>query len=228
MTNRRSLQGYSLRESRELQFTPGHVGGRVASAQPVARRIAIGAVTAQATPASAPLRPIDIVTLHVNDPAYIGGAGDNTLRDQSDATYVTAWYIYGGGWADAAAAFEPADIPSGATITGLTLTVRSRSTDGADYWGWQLNTFDADPTDFVDYLAYKNAYTAPAGSWTNYTYVATAAELPISRDADCWDAFPTVADLNEGKVVATLHGPTSGLVDMTVDYADVWLEVSWT
>lgn len=37
MTDRRSLQTNNARVSRALQFVPGHVGGRVASAQPVRR-----------------------------------------------------------------------------------------------------------------------------------------------------------------------------------------------
>lgn len=44
MTNRRSLQTYGERMSRQTQFVPGHVGGRVASAQPLGRRRTIGAV----------------------------------------------------------------------------------------------------------------------------------------------------------------------------------------
>lgn len=42
MTNRRSLATYAERESRALQFWPGHVGGRVASAQPVEPREQVG------------------------------------------------------------------------------------------------------------------------------------------------------------------------------------------
>lgn len=38
MTDRRSLQSSAARDSRAFQFVPGHVGGRVASAQPVKRR----------------------------------------------------------------------------------------------------------------------------------------------------------------------------------------------
>lgn len=37
MTDRRSAQSAAARNSRALQFVPGHVGGRVASAQPVRR-----------------------------------------------------------------------------------------------------------------------------------------------------------------------------------------------
>lgn len=38
MTSRRAIPGYDQRVSRALQFVPGHLGGRVASAQPVRRR----------------------------------------------------------------------------------------------------------------------------------------------------------------------------------------------
>jgi hypothetical protein len=43
MTNRRSMPNYGERISRQTQFFPGHVGGRVASAQPVRSRRTIGA-----------------------------------------------------------------------------------------------------------------------------------------------------------------------------------------
>lgn len=39
MTSRRALPGWDQRVSRVLQFIPGHVGGRVDSAQPVNRHI---------------------------------------------------------------------------------------------------------------------------------------------------------------------------------------------
>lgn len=38
MTSRRSMQTHAERVSRALQFIPGHVGGRVASAQPIYHR----------------------------------------------------------------------------------------------------------------------------------------------------------------------------------------------
>jgi hypothetical protein len=38
VTSRRAVPGWDQRISRALQFVPGHVGGRVASAQPVIRR----------------------------------------------------------------------------------------------------------------------------------------------------------------------------------------------
>lgn len=44
MTNRRSLQTNMQRISRAQQFVPGHVGGRVASAQPVRERRKVGAM----------------------------------------------------------------------------------------------------------------------------------------------------------------------------------------
>lgn len=45
MTSRRSMQSERRRESRALQFIPGHLGGRVASAQPVSRVFGISAQT---------------------------------------------------------------------------------------------------------------------------------------------------------------------------------------
>lgn len=51
MTSRRALTGPGQRQSRALQFVPGHVHGRVASAQPVVRRATIGqASSATVTP----------------------------------------------------------------------------------------------------------------------------------------------------------------------------------
>ena len=46
VTNRRSLQTNMQRISRAQQFVPGHVGGRVASAQPVRTRTAVGVMSA--------------------------------------------------------------------------------------------------------------------------------------------------------------------------------------
>ena len=47
MSSRRTLKSIAARESRAFQFIPGHVGGRVASAQPVLRR---GNISAQIDP----------------------------------------------------------------------------------------------------------------------------------------------------------------------------------
>jgi hypothetical protein len=52
VTNRRSMPNFGERMSRQTQFLPGHVGGRVASAQPVRDRRTIGATGA--TPATPP------------------------------------------------------------------------------------------------------------------------------------------------------------------------------
>lgn len=46
------MQASSARDSRAFQFVPGHVGGRIASAQPVRRRRTVGA--ASTTPAQPP------------------------------------------------------------------------------------------------------------------------------------------------------------------------------
>lgn len=48
MTTRRSIHTESGRISRAFQFVPGHVGGRVASAQPVRRRRTVGGASAPA------------------------------------------------------------------------------------------------------------------------------------------------------------------------------------
>lgn len=50
MTNRRSLQSDAARSSRAFQFVPGHVGGRVASAQPVRYRRHIGGIGSSVVP----------------------------------------------------------------------------------------------------------------------------------------------------------------------------------
>jgi hypothetical protein len=55
MTGRRSMQTYEARVSRALQFLPGHITGRVASAQPVQRRRTVGVVGMEATYAEGPL-----------------------------------------------------------------------------------------------------------------------------------------------------------------------------
>jgi len=47
VTSRRSMRSHQQRASRAFQFVPGHVGGRVASAQPVLR---LGNISAQVDP----------------------------------------------------------------------------------------------------------------------------------------------------------------------------------
>jgi len=68
VTDRRSFQTWTERMSRQAQFVPGHVGGRVASAQPVKRRVTVGRV-------SAPQAPL---------PTFLGwGEGGNVTTGQT-------------------------------------------------------------------------------------------------------------------------------------------------
>lgn len=54
MTSRRSIRSHQQRASRAFQFVPGHVGGRVASAQPVRR---LGNISAQVDPEEVVVQP---------------------------------------------------------------------------------------------------------------------------------------------------------------------------
>lgn len=70
MTNRRSLQSAAARQSRQTQFVPGHVGGRVASAQPVRSRRAVGAAGAS---------PLALESLYRSRVYYEASYGDGNI-----------------------------------------------------------------------------------------------------------------------------------------------------
>jgi hypothetical protein len=71
MTNRRSLQTNMQRISRARQFVPGHLGGRVASAQPVRRRAGVGQVSAPPPPPGpTPYACYDLIPFQDPDNGY--------------------------------------------------------------------------------------------------------------------------------------------------------------
>jgi hypothetical protein len=72
MTSRRAMPGYDQRLSRALQFVPGHVGGRVASAQPVRRR---GGTIRQAVGATGAAPASGLVFLGYLPTSYNFGVG---------------------------------------------------------------------------------------------------------------------------------------------------------
>jgi hypothetical protein len=96
VTGRRPIRGHTERVSRALQFIPGHVSGRVASAQPIRRRggnlrqASIGAVGAVAPP-DPPTLPSSVLfnsaTASAGDPANgwrTWGGGALTVPDEGD------------------------------------------------------------------------------------------------------------------------------------------------
>lgn len=105
MSSRRRLPTAAERQSRLDQFRPGHVGGRVASAQPIRRnggtlrRVSVGAIDVETVPDWVDLYPIAATPLYLDpDYAYVtdvdltttGESLHAVLSDESDASYVTA------------------------------------------------------------------------------------------------------------------------------------------
>lgn len=79
MTSRRSIRSHQQRASRAFQFVPGHVGGRVASAQPVRR---LGNISAQ-------VDPEEVV---VPEP---GGCWEEFTQSANEASFTTGPHYVG-------------------------------------------------------------------------------------------------------------------------------------
>lgn len=148
MTDRRSGQQDAARASRAFQFVPGHVGGRVASAQPVRRRATIGAAArsqATAAPTSARIRVLtlpSVISARPDDPTmatvlYSGQGGDTAAPDAP-----AGWSRLGVGtymgtcpWA----VYATTDIAAAASFTSPSLSVLATyyygGDRGAGAWG---------------------------------------------------------------------------------------------
>lgn len=95
------MQASAARESRALQFVPGHVGGRIASAQPVKRRRTVGA--AAATPATPP----DGVLLWAQDEQATFGTSITLTAPAPPASTVWAVGLFH------SSSFGSVDLPAG-------------------------------------------------------------------------------------------------------------------
>lgn len=151
MTFKRAIPGYEQRLSRAFQFRPGHVGGRVASAQPVVRRdgslrTIVGAGGAPPIPPGEPTYVYvypDTVWMHYDwwyggeypkAPAsgyLVGSTVKAALSDASDSTYVVADYRDDDGRTPPASTafvfeWEPYTPPAGKIITGAALEFRAK------------------------------------------------------------------------------------------------------
>lgn len=99
MTSRRSMTGHAERLSRALQFVPGHVGGRVASAQPIRRRggtlrsASVGATSALAFTGTMPTAASGYFGVDTADPfntwPYTPDPGDMLVSMMYVSNYVT-------------------------------------------------------------------------------------------------------------------------------------------
>lgn len=238
MTGRRSMAGWEQRLSRALQFQPGHVGGRIASAQPVKRnggmlrRPAVGAVTSLPAASSVTLRPDAIADYDDQPVSYQGGGGQNTLNDQSDSTFLRLDYtitptvdFFG----TPVATFAATDLGTWSTVTACALTVRARSLSntGSNKIGfnvagdilpggsWDPYYTDSDEVD-------DGGGWVPGGSWVDYTYsLVNDPSNPLYSTIT-----PTVAAVEAGEIQILITPAISTSAAMQLDVADVWLTLT--
>ena len=156
-----------------------------------------------------------------SDVIYVGGGGQDTLRDQSDSTYVTADYDYDTStFSPAVATFEAASIPGGATIESITFTMRVRG-DGVAYASFDLAGDILGGNSYEPYYLGSGLDPVPGSGWTNLSWTATPS------NTDWWWEIPTVAALNAGGL--QLHcgvGIVTPGVDGHIDWADAWIAVT--
>lgn len=195
------------------------------------RRVKVGAPVACVA-----IRPDAVDTFPDTYPITItGGAGDGTLSDDSDSTYVKVMYLWANRedpahlfWDASAvvASFPAITAPAGYVVASATVALRVKSEtagmpaapwDDWAYmeWGWTLGrnlltTFDATYAD-------HNYLTGLTGSWADHSVdITTAADFT---------ALPTVADLEAGTVGLYLY-PHEGR-DFYFFAAEVTLTVCW-
>jgi len=233
VTSRRSMQTYSERMSRAMQFVPGHVGGRVASAQPIRRRggnLRTPSVGAVAAPSCFTIRPDAIATAIESDfaPTYTGGAGNATFGDQSDSTYVTLTNVSGSPntMSQVVATFAATALPDGFTVGTVTFGFRMRRL-GTDTWQVPL-LFDV-----AENITGTNTYSPYIGNDGSFWYdpdEAAFANLTTTYGSDTgsWTTPPTVGEIEAGTVQMLLTpyrqgGDASG--DKVLEIADIWMIV---
>jgi len=151
MTSRRAAPGYDQRLSRAFQFRPGHVGGRVASAQPVVRRdgtlpLIVGAGGAPpvdpGTPTEVLIYPDRMPVLYPGEfsiNTVVGASVYAACSDTSDANYtqtemrpydgIEAHMFWGNG---PLFEMEPYSVPAGKIIQSAVLEFRAKLVSSAD------------------------------------------------------------------------------------------------
>lgn len=150
--------------------------------------------------------------------SYTGAAGQNTLRDSSDSTYITISDSTSTSTGQyATIQFEAADIPSTANIVSIDLTIRARTTDPSGDLQPTVAE-DIHPTgeynnDYVNWYNWTAAYRTPGTSWTDVLF----------EDAT-WSLTPTSALLRAGTLQCSLSTQSTG---GSIDIAEVWLDVAW-
>lgn len=208
-------------------------GGRLASESPVVRPV--GTVSAGKPIGCYTVKPSAITYYDADhQPVYVGGGGQNTLKDGSDSTYVQVGvdrvaYPYSKTYYPAVATFEALALPEGFVVSSLSVSIRGRLTQAGNVW-----------------LTYDVANgIVPAGTWTpHYTNGAWFNDagfsaLPINESWQTWTdtldpdniwysgTLPSAADIEAGVVqiyfAAGTNYPEEGL--RWVDVAEVSLTV---
>lgn len=219
MTNRRSLQTNMQRISRAQQFVPGHVGGRVASAQPVRERNKVGAVAA--APIAPPSGAVVLGGFGLFQDSFTlsaAPAGSNTASILIGA-FSSIWSVPGG-----AAAMDNLVVPDGwsvldtgtwnVEVTWWLLTTDSPETAGLNF------TWSDDGGSQVQ-VAWAATYlsgTAGVGTWgvtlgtANYGSPSSTPTQP-PEGAVVWQQMGLISSVwvgADGKTLDVIPGSGSG------------------
>lgn len=207
MTGRRPVTQWDARLSRALQFVPGHVGGRVASAQPIRRRG--GTLRTPSVGAAGQIEPADMDHVGtIGGSMSTAGATSEAMTTTNAATGRAALVV-------ATAADVTVSAPSGWTVLGsgtvgslswvVAWTVDTGSTDytlTADGTGYDTSTF-------YGHIAYTLTHWDYTGTIAPHLYVATAAAAgsvdPIYAPATYAQRIAHVAALDAVGWVANIY-----------------------
>lgn len=182
-------------------------------------------------PVSVLLRPTVVALDPASTPPLTlsGGAGNNTLRDQSDSSYARmAWD--GDGVANGAttgavlATFQTASIgwePTQATLTCRGRALANTVTDARGTLGWRFTN----PADIAVY-AYSIGFN-PESRWipgSGWADMPSDLWWPVGGSVPYRRSLPTAADVAAGmKLHIYPAGPYGFTGSLQLDVADVWL-----
>ena len=249
MTAQRSIAASDARDSRILQFRPGHVGGRVASAQPIARRggtlrrPSVGGMATTPTDwSTVELLPTMVFNADANYPpannnaGYTGGT--DALSDGSDSTAVLLRhavtslgppYVVYQDWLGTAM-FGAVDVPDTFDPMSLRVTMRGRtvsmSTAGECRIGGVIDPYPGG-------VGYPSAYCT-------FDWLTTSTSTPpLSSSFQSWDsadngpefsmsAVPTADHIRAGiiRVRLGVSGPAGTLYDISIEVSDLRLIIT--
>lgn len=172
-----------------------------------------------------PLYPApDAITIDNTESAFtwslVGGAGDATLGDGLDSTYVRCTYPSsspGGGPFSVGFffEFEAVSLPAGATVTKATLGARVRSSTAGTLLQYAV------AGDILD--TYTPLYTEATGAaWSAGTDWANKTDLTT------WTNTPTPAQLAAGAIQGYILPAATYTDGRTFDIAGVWLTIEGT